>query len=133
LAAKGNPAIEAATDLCGVIEIREYVDARWLERLRRSPFARWFDRLPAEAAAKVTTAVARLSQGYRTNISGVGEGVLERTIDWGPGYRVYFARDGDDVIIPLGGGTKKDIKLAKERWADYRKRRHRQRSKRVCR
>jgi putative addiction module killer protein len=50
---------------------------------------------------------------------GVGEGVLERKIDWGPGYRVYFGRDGDDLIILLGGGTKKlqenDIRLAKER------------------
>ena len=58
-----------------VVEIREYITAQG-----RSPYARWFDQLPAQAAAKVTTALTRMSQGNRSNISGVGEGVLERTI-----------------------------------------------------
>jgi len=50
----------------------------------------WFDRLPTQAAAKIRTAIARMEAGNLANVKGVGEGVLERTIDWGPGYRIYF-------------------------------------------
>ena len=61
-----------------------------------------------------------------SGVTGVGAGVFERTIDWGPGYRVYFGKDGDDLILLLGGGSKKgqtnDIAAAKERWANYKKR-----------
>jgi putative addiction module killer protein len=57
----------------------------------------------------------------------IGEGVLEYRIDWGPGYRVYFGRDGDTLVILLTGGTKqrqqRDIAQAKELWADYKRRR----------
>jgi putative addiction module killer protein len=57
----------------------------------------------------------------------VGEGVLEYRIDWGPGYRVYFGRDVDTLVILLTGGTKqrqqRDIARAKEAWADYKRRR----------
>lgn len=70
-------------------------------------YARWFDRLPAQAAAKVTVALVRMRQGNLSNVKGVGEGVLEYRIDWGPGYRIYLGRDGETVIILLGGGSKK--------------------------
>jgi len=54
-------------------------------------------------------------------------GVSEYRIDFGPGYRIYFAREGDQIIILLGGGSKKrqqkDIELASERWQDYKRRR----------
>jgi len=57
---------------------------------------------------------------------GRGAGVFEYRIDFGPGYRVYFGKDGETVVILLGGGTKKrqdgDIGAAHERWADYKKR-----------
>jgi putative addiction module killer protein len=57
----------------------------------------------------------------------VGEGVLEYRIDWGPGYRVYFGRDGETLVILLTGGTKqrqqRDIGRAKESWMDYKRRR----------
>ena len=60
-------------------------------------------------------------------MKGVGEGVLEYRINWGPGYRVYFGRDGETLVILLSGGTKKrqlrDIEHAKALWADYRRRR----------
>jgi len=53
--------------------------------------------------------------------------VLEYRIDWGPGYRVYFGRDGDTLVILLTGGTKqrqlRDIERAKELWTDYKRRR----------
>jgi putative addiction module killer protein len=57
----------------------------------------------------------------------VGGGVFECKINFGPGYRVYFGKDGKKLIILLAGGTKKrqqvDIKQAKELWLEYKKRR----------
>ncbi len=55
-----------------------------------SPFARWFTRLDAVAAAKVATALYRMEQGNLSNVKPVGQGVAEYRIDFGPGYRVYF-------------------------------------------
>ena len=72
-------------------------------------------------------AIARLEQGNLSNVKGVGEGVLEYRINFGPGYRVYFGRDGETLVILLTGGTKKrqqrDIQTAIGLWADYRRRR----------
>lgn len=94
-----------------------------------SPFEEWFASLNAQAAAKVAVALARLEQGNLSNAKGVGEGVLEFRIDWGPGYRVYFGRDGDVLVILLTGGTKqrqqRDIETAKASWTDYKRRRPR--------
>lgn len=91
-----------------------------------SPFARWFGDLEAPAAAKVTTAVRRMELGNFSNAKGVGAGVLEYRIDFGPGYRIYFGRDGDLLVILLGGGSKRgqqnDIATAHVRWKDYKQR-----------
>lgn len=90
----------------------------------------WFQALEGVAAAKVTTAVRRLELGNFSNVKSVGAGVLEYRIDFGPGYRVYFGKDGDAIVILLGGGTKKrqdrDIAIAHERWSDYKKRKPRE-------
>ena len=103
------------------VAIREYLDASG-----RSPFGRWFGDLEASAAAKVTTALARMEQGNFSNVKGVGAGVFEYRIDFGPGYRLYFGKDGDTLIILVAGGTKKrqeqDISLAQDRWSDYKRR-----------
>jgi putative addiction module killer protein len=102
----------------------------YLDRSGSSPFAGWFQRLDGAAAAKVTMAVRQLELGNFSNVKGVSAGVFEYRIDVGPGYRVYFGKDGDAVVILLGGGTKKrqdrDIAMAQERWADYKKRRTRE-------
>ncbi len=107
-----------------MLELLEYLDAGG-----GNPFAAWFDDLDATAAAKVTTALTRLALGNLSNVKGVGEGVLEYKIDFGPGYRVYFGRDGERLVILLAGGTKKrqnrDIGQARERWADYKARKRR--------
>lgn len=83
--------------------------------------------MDATAAAKLTVAVVRIGQGNLSNVKSVGEGVLEYRLDFGPGYRVYFGRDGDVLVVLLAGGTKKrqqrDIEAARARWADYRRRR----------
>jgi putative addiction module killer protein len=98
----------------------------YLETNGRSPFARWFDGLDPTAAAKVTIALTRLGQGNLSNAKGVGGGVLEYKIDFGPGYRLYFGLDGQTLVILLGGGTKRrqreDIATAQARWVDYKRR-----------
>ena len=105
-----------------MLTILEYLDATG-----GSPFREWFDELDATAAARIATALARLEQGNLSNARGVGEGVLEYRTDFGPGYRVYFGREGNALVILLGGGTKqrqqRDIEHARQRWADYRQRR----------
>jgi putative addiction module killer protein len=77
-----------------MIEVGEYNG-----RDGRSPYADWFYRLNAQAAAKVTTALTRLGQGNFANVKGVGSGVFECRIDFGPGYRVYFGKDGERLVI----------------------------------
>ena len=90
------------------------------------PFADWFDGLDSRAALKVRAALARIEAGNPGDAKAVGEGVLERRIDWGPGYRIYFGRDGERMVVLLVGGTKKrqqnDVKQAKAYWSDYRRR-----------
>jgi putative addiction module killer protein len=72
----------------------------------RCPFREWFDRLNAEAARKVTTALYRLGQGNFSNAKSVGAGVSECKINFGPGYRVYYGMDGDQIVILLGAARR---------------------------
>lgn len=105
----------------GPVVTREYLD-----RDGRSPFARWFDELHAAAAARVAAGLYRLEQGNFSNVRGVGAGVYELKIDFGPGYRVYFGKAGAQVVILLAGGSKKrqaaDIAAARAAWAEYKQR-----------
>ncbi len=88
------------------------------------PFRVWFETLNREAALKVSTALAKIEAGNLGDLKSVGGGVSETRIQFGPGYRVYLSRDGEKLIILLGGGTKKrqqsDIETAKARWQDYK-------------
>ncbi len=83
------------------ITIREYLDTQG-----RSPYGRWFAGVNAEAAAKIARALYRMEAGNFSSVKGVGGGVFEFRIDFGPGYRVYFGKDGNSFVIMLGGGTK---------------------------
>lgn len=91
------------------------------------PFLKWFNKLRDQRAqAKIDARLARVRAGNFGTAHGVGEGVQELVIDYGPGYRVYYGRDGEQVVILLCGGDKssqtKDIALAKDYWADYKAR-----------
>ncbi len=98
----------------------------YLDRKGRSPYADWFDSLNPEAAAKIVIAITRMGQGNLSSVKSVGSGVFECKVDFGPGYRIYLGKDGDSIIILLGGGTKKrqqrDINDAVAKWQDYKKR-----------
>ena len=82
--------------------------------------------MDVHAAAKVTTALERIVEGNLSNVETVGGGVLEYKVDFGPGYRIYFGREGDRLVILLAGGVKKrqreDVRQAKANWEDYRSR-----------
>ena len=89
-----------------------------------SPFAKWFAGLDAFAAAKVTVALYLLEQGNFSNVKAVGKGVSEYKIAFGPGYRIYFGQEGNEIVILLGGGSKKtqasDISAAHKLWTEYK-------------
>ena len=93
----------------------------------RSPFIEWLNEVKdTRARARVRVRLDRLSMGNFGDCKGVGQGVRELRIDYGPGYRVYFGQLGDQIILLLWGGTKraqqKDIQLAQTYWQDFRSR-----------
>lgn len=82
-------------------------------------FADWFRRLRDEnARARIQIRIRRVSIGNFGDVKPVGEGVSELRVDYGPGYRVYFCKRGELLVLLLAGGTKKtqeaDIAKAKE-------------------
>lgn len=88
-----------------------------MEIRRTETFARWVDRLKdPKAKAKVLVRITRLASGNPGDVKPVGKGVSEMRIPYGPGYRVYFVKQGDYLIILLAGGIKKsqskDIQIA---------------------
>jgi len=95
-----------------------------------NPYRAWFDGLDPQAAAKIVTAVMRLRLGNTSNLRGIGT-ITEYRINWGPGYRIYLAEDGNAWVL-LGGGTKRrhraEIEQAKARSAEYNRRKSGRRS-----
>jgi putative addiction module killer protein len=102
------------------IRIQEYI-----REDGSNPYKSWFDGLDPQGAAKVAVATLRLEMGNTSNVKWF-EGIGEVKIDWGPGYRIYLAKDGETLIILFGGGTKRrqeaDIEWAKELHAEYKAR-----------
>jgi putative addiction module killer protein len=91
------------------------------------PFLEWFERLKdREAQARIDARLARLRSGNPGDVKAVGAGVSELRVDYGPGYRVYFAMAGINLAVLLCGGDKRtqaaDIKQAKKFWTDYQQR-----------
>jgi putative addiction module killer protein len=87
----------------------------------------WLTRLlDREARARIEARLATVAAGSFGDAKPIGNGVMELRIDWGPGYRVYIARDGLVVVLLLCGGDKrtqaKDIKRAKDYFHDYKRR-----------
>ena len=87
-----------------------------------SPYADWFNGLPPNVAAKVVTAKLRMQQGNLSSVEWF-RGIGEYKIDYGPGWRIYLAKDGLRLIILLGGGSKarqqRDIDRAVNLWDQY--------------
>ena len=107
-----------------MIEIREYLTTDG-----KSLFAVWLRELgDRQVQARIMARLNRVRLGNFGDCKAVGEGVLELRMPFGPGYRVYFAREGEAVVLLLCGGDKdsqqRDIERAKSCWQDYRNRNH---------
>lgn len=104
------------------IELLEYVTEEG-----DNPFRKWLNGLrDIEARARIRVRLNRVRLGNFGDSKSVGEGVIELRVKHGPGYRVYFGRSGNAVVILLCGGEKgtqsKDVRTAKRYWSDYRRR-----------
>ncbi len=105
-----------------MIEVRIYVDERG-----REPFTLWYDSLKDQPTAlRIRKRVRQMALGNFGDHKSVGAGVYELRFFFGKGYRVYYAKDGEVVVILLTGGDKstqkKDIEQAKTYWKDYKER-----------
>ena len=79
-----------------------------LEVRKTEVYAQWLDGLrDVRARARVLVRVERLAAGNPGNVRPVGEGVSELRIDYGPGYRVYFKKQGRMIVVLLVGGDKR--------------------------
>jgi putative addiction module killer protein len=96
-----------------------------LELLQTEIFRRWRLRLKDQRArALIASRLDRLAFGHAGDVKAVGEGISELRIDYGPGFRVYFKRQGNTILLLLCGGDKKtqvkDIVTAKRLAAAWR-------------
>lgn len=104
--------------------INEYTDDEG-----KSPYADWLASLrDARARAKVILRVDRMELGLFGDVEPIGEGLSELRIHYGPGYRVYYGKEGQHIYLLLCGGDKstqsKDIKRAKAYWQSHKQRKH---------
>ena len=104
-----------------MIEIRKYRGADGA-----IPFDRWMAKLKDERArARILVQADRLRLGLAGDWKSVGEGLFELRVHEGRGYRVYFGREGEAIVILLCGGDKstqrRDIDLARAYWRAYRR------------
>jgi len=109
------------------METKEWDIREYLAPDGKCPFRNWLRSLKdVKARARIRARINRIRLGNFGDCKSVGSGVSEFRIDHGPGYRVYFGRVGEKIVLLLCGGTKrnqeKDINLAKEYWYDYKKR-----------
>lgn len=92
----------------------------------RNYFAEWFGALDVKAKARIARRLNRMASGAMGDCKSVGGGVSEAREMFGPGYRVYFSRVGDVLLLLLCGGDKstqkKDIQRAKSYFQDYKTR-----------
>ena len=104
------------------ITINEYTDVKG-----HSPYAHWLAKLrDKRAKARIIIQVDKLALGLFGDTEPVGDGLSELRIHYGPGYRVYYAKEGRQVYLLLCAGDKstqaKDIKMAKTYWKDHKRR-----------
>jgi len=101
-----------------LLTVREYI-----AKDGRSPFRQWLDTLDVAVRARIQARLLRFEMGNLGDHKRIGMGVWEARLMFGPGYRVYFGKEGGSIIIPLAGGEKssqtQDIRRAKRLWRDY--------------
>lgn len=99
------------------VEVREFISNN------RAPYSEWLNELDRPLKARVLTRIDRVRRGNFGDAKSVGKGVFELRLDFGPGYRVYFGKEGNTTVILLCGGDKdsqpKDVERAKNLWQQY--------------
>jgi putative addiction module killer protein len=104
------------------VKVREYLTASG-----RNPYRDWLSKIRNRVVAGIIQGrIGRLEFGHVGDCKSVGQNVFELRVHHGPGYRIYFAWHGDDLVILLMGGDKKtqpmDVKRAQKYWRDYQER-----------
>ena len=100
---------------------------RYLSEEGRDYIEEWLESLEDPATrARIEIRIQRLTRGLFGDTKYLQEGVHELRLDFGPGYRIYFGKDGNRIVMLLCGGDKstqkKDIRNAIEYWEDYQTR-----------
>jgi len=103
-------------------ELRHYVDPTG-----QDPFVQWLDNLKdRQAQARIAMRLTRLENGNFGDCKPIGDGIWELRVDWGPGYRVYYAIEGKHVVLLCEGWDKRtqtaDIARAIARWNEWQTR-----------
>ena len=100
------------------LTVREYLTADG-----KSPFRQWLNALTKAVRARIQARVLRFELGNLGDHKSVGEGVWEARAIFGPGYRIYFGKDGTSIVVLLAGGDKgsqaKDIARSQGFWREY--------------
>ena len=109
------------------MEVTPQIIRVYVARNGKAPYSEWLAFLKdSQARAKIRIRLDRARMGNLGDVKSVGNGVYEMRINFGPGYRVYFGREANRIIILLIAGDKhsqnKDIRIAQEFWAEYRSR-----------
>lgn len=99
----------------------------YLTKEGNAPFSKWLNQLQdTQTKGIIRARINRVRLGNFGDCRSLGEGIFEFRIDYGPGYRIYFGQEGQELVILLCGGDKssqrRDIETAKTCWADYRSR-----------
>lgn len=101
-----------------LLRVSEYVTADG-----KNPFRDWLDVLDVQTRARIQARILRCSTGNLGDHRTVGSGVREARVMFGPGYRIYFGKDGASLLVLLVGGDKtsqsRDIRRAQRFWKDY--------------
>ena len=97
----------------------------YTDKAGKEPFTRWLNSLKdARDRRRILARLRRIEQGNYGDCKPIQDGVFELRLFFGPGYRIYFGKDGETLVILLCGGDKnsqgKDIKQAIMYWNEYK-------------
>lgn len=110
------------------MDVREYLTADG-----KNPYREWLSVLDVTPRARIQARVLRFSTGNLGDHKGVGGGVGEARVMFGPGYRIYFGKDGQQLVLLLLGGDKStqaaDVARAQESWKAYQEDKRRGKTK----
>lgn len=103
---------------------RDIQVVEYLNQAGRNLFREWLETLDTVVKQRIQARILRFESGNLGDVKSLGVGIFEARFDFGPGYRLYFGRDGNVLILLLCGGSKgsqiKDILRARELWKKYK-------------